>query len=288
MVRFLIFITFLISVIFISCSPAEYVDNQIEESSDMDSSTVQQSEKEQIDRQQDGSDEDESSPGGSDEPANDIDIDDDKDGNLSNWDMYLAVDDQFDVYFGTPMSTTGEVVGRGTDWTKEYHYRAEGRLSTDHLYVVTTSDRDGAQGFIGIFTNTTAEKSAVTGSSIWEVFPAGAYETTNKYWPEEWPMSKLPSQEDVDRAIAYATENDLWELPTSLSEFDNNPETDPEEVWPWNPWEHIYPNIPKESLWIWYDSGKIEDGRIPGVFRGGNHDEFLIFRISGKVHLGDN
>src|SRR5690606_39060534 len=98
---------------------------------------------------------------------------------------------------------------KGTDWTLEYHYTAEGRELTDYTYVATASDHSGAQGFIGIFTNTTLDKTTVTGEGVWEVFAAGAHQETNPYWPSEWPASQLPTQAQVDVAIAFAQQNSL-------------------------------------------------------------------------------
>ncbi len=220
----------------------------------------------------------------------DGDADSDADGDTDtstgeDWEMHLAVDDQFDVYFGTPIRTTGDRVGQGTDWTQEYFYTAKDRKSTDYLYVATASDLDGAQGFIGTFTNVTLGKTTTTSDDVWDVFAAGAHEATNPFWPDEWPASLLPTQEQVDTAIAYAQANKLWVTPTFDPAFDNDPNTDPTDGtgWTHNPWWYDYPNIPDNALWIWFDSGTIPDGEIPGVFTGGNHDEFLVFRVPGAV-----
>ena len=159
--------------------------------------------------------------------------------------------DWLDVYFGTPNKTTGTAVGQGTDWTKEYYYTAVDRLPTDYLYVATTSDRAGAQGFIGVFSNTTLDKTTTTGDDVWQVFAAGAFEATNPYWPDPWPESLLPTQEQVDTAIAYAQENNLWVTPLSFPEFDNDPDTDPTEdtPWSWNPWYYDYES---RFLLVWF------------------------------------
>jgi len=201
------------------------------------------------------------------------------------WTMTLSVDNQFDVYFGTPWETVGERVGQGTKWKQAYSFETDGKNATDHLYIATTSDQEGAQGFIGVFTNLTRDQTVVTGDAVWQVFPAGAYQTTNPYWPDPWPKSVLPTQEQVDVAIAYAQENALWVEPTSSAAFDNDPATDPTDgtPWTWDPWEQHHDGIPNDALRIWYDSGRIEDGRIPGVFTGGNHDEFLVFRVVGNT-----
>lgn len=205
-----------------------------------------------------------------------------------DWDMALAVDNQFDVYFGTPYETEGEMVGRGTEWYRQYLFTAAGKKPTDHLYVVTASDRDAAQGFIGTFKNITRGETVVTGDDVWQVFAAGAHEETNPYWPDEWPESELPTQEQVNVAIRFAQENSLWVTPFSDVAYDNNPETNVTDtgVWTVNPWGNHYDDIPDDALWIWYDSGKITDTNgLPAPFAGGNHDEFLIFRVAGRLEI---
>src|SRR5690606_11487807 len=119
-----------------------------------------------------------------------------------------------------------------------------------------------------------------------EVFAAGAHEATNPYWPAAWPQSQLPTQAEVDTAIAYVQQNNLWVAPVSHAEFDNNSSTPttPYE----DPWTPHYDNIPFDAEWIWHDSGKapadLPGGyNIPAPFEGFDHDEFLIFRISGAV-----
>jgi len=219
-------------------------------------------------------------------------VDDDCDGEtdelppLEDWDMYLTVDNQFDVYFGTPTATTDAVVGGGTNWTLEYHYTAEDRLPTDYLYVATASDHLVAQGFIGTFTNVTLDLTTNTGDDVWEVFPAGAYEETNPYWPGSWPSSLMPTQDQVDTAIAFAQEYGYWYTPVSATGYDNDPLTDPETPYS-TPWGVTYPNIPADAMWIWHESGAYYDCSLPSPLCGYNHDEFLVFRVAGAVEVVD-
>ena len=184
-----------------------------------------------------------------------------------DWDMHLTVDNQFDAYFGTA-TTTNFYAGRGTDWPTTYHYTAPGRGAGDFLYVATASDQSVAQGFIGVFTNTTRGVTVETGSDVWEVFPAGAYAATNPFGAHNWPANLLPTQAQVDTAIAYATANDLW-VP---------PDTDDAHVNGVSPWGSR-PDIPNSAKWIWHnkDKASFSSPFEPGV----NHDEFLVFRISG-------
>ncbi|MBN2715714.1 MAG: hypothetical protein JXX14_07645 [Deltaproteobacteria bacterium] len=204
-----------------------------------------------------------------------------------DWEMILTADNYFEVYFGTPLKTEGELVGYGDDWKDEFFFTAEDKRPTDHLYVVTASDHFVAQGFIGVFKNISRNKLVTTGDDVWQVFGAGAYEETNPYWPDPWPANVMPTQEQVDEAITYAHTNGLWATPFSESSYDNDPNTDPttDGVWTSNPWTADYPNIPDDAMWIWHDSGNVKDGSLPGPFSGGNHDEFLIFRVAGKIEI---
>ncbi len=199
-----------------------------------------------------------------------------------NWDMYLTVDNQFNIYFGTSTTTT-VAPGGGNDWTIEYHYQALGQLPTDYLYVATASDQQTAQGFIGTFTNTTTNATISTDNAVWEVFPAGAYAATNPYWPNPWPVSQMPTQAEVDAAIAFAEANGLWVAPTAVSGYDNDLLTPiAPNTWEWG---STYPNIQPSASWIWYDSGN-DPGMVnfrPAPINGFNHDEFLVFRVAGAA-----
>lgn len=201
-----------------------------------------------------------------------------------DWDMYLTVDNQFDVYFGTNLTTTGGVVGSGSNWNNEYHFTATGRAPTDYLYVTTSSDHKTAQGFIGWFKNVTTGATTTTGDVVWEVFPAGAYAATNPYAPNPWPASLMPTQTEVDAAIAYAENNNLWVTPVGASGYDNDPST---SIAPYGmEWGAFYPNMPKSAQWIWHDSGAGDPPHNfwwPRPMHAFNHDEFLVFRVAGAV-----
>jgi len=201
---------------------------------------------------------------------------------LEDWDIYITVDNQFDVYFGTPTATTGAVVGGGTDWPTEYHYTAIGRLPTDYLYVATASDQYVAQGFIGTFSNVTLGKTTNTGDDVWEVFPAGAHEETNPYWPSPWPTSLMPTQAQVDTAILFAQTHGLWVTPVGAPGYDNDPATPTAPyTYPWG--SASYAHIPADADWIWHQSATVYSGARPSPLEGYNHDEFLVFRVAGAI-----
>ncbi len=185
-----------------------------------------------------------------------------------DWTMRLTCDNQFDLYFGDPLVTTSHE-GFGNAWTTTYSFTATGRLPSDYIYVATSSDQQVAQGLIGEFTNTTQGRTSLTGDSEWQVFPAGAYAAALGL-PSPWPASLQPTRAQVDRAITYATLNGLWMA------TDTSPGGALNGVSPWG----LRPGISASAEWIWH--------RAPGgpadPLRGGfNHDEFLVFRLSGNV-----
>ncbi|MBX3405654.1 MAG: hypothetical protein KF869_02720 [Phycisphaeraceae bacterium] len=199
-----------------------------------------------------------------------------------NWEMYITVDNYFDVYFGTGISTTGAAVGSGNSWPTEYFFTAVSSPLTSYVYIVTSSDLAVAQGLIADFRNVTTNQNALSGDGNWAVFPAGAYAATNPFWPAPWPANTIATQAMVDNAINYATNNGLWVTPTGAPGYDNDPTT-PTAPFAY-PWAY-YPNIDPSAQWVWYDSGNgsLNPG-IPAPLGGGvNHDEFLVFRIPVDV-----
>lgn len=197
-----------------------------------------------------------------------------------NWTVHLTVDNQFDVYYGTPM-TTNFYAGGGNNWTTQYTFNATGRPTTDYLYVSTSSDYGGAQGFIGTFKNTTLNTKLDTNTTGWQVFPAGKYLQQIFGMGGAWPVSTMPTQTQVNAAIAYATINNLWVAPSTAAGYDNDPGT------PIAPYTFIWgtplPNVTPSAQWIWYDSGRSQSipSFMPTPFLGFNHDEFLVFRVPG-------
>ncbi len=197
-----------------------------------------------------------------------------------NWDIHLTVDNQFDVYYGTPFATN-YFAGGGNNWTVEYSFTALGRPSTDYLYVATASDFSAAQGFIATFKNTTLNTKLNTSTVGWQVFPAGKYLQPLFGISGPWPASTMPTQAQVDAAINYATTNNLWVAPSTAPGYDNDPST-PLTPYTWI-WPTSLPNVDKSAEWIWYDSGRSPGwpSFLPAPFAGFNHDEFLVFRVPG-------
>jgi hypothetical protein len=188
-----------------------------------------------------------------------------------NWDTYICVDNLFDAYYGTDSVTTG-YVGSGNNYNTTYHFAIPGRATTDYFYVVAASDRLSDQGFIGVFSNTTFNRTVHTSNVLWQVFPAGAYSATNPAYPSPWPANTLPTQAQVNTAIAYATSNNLWISPADPAD----------EVNDGSVFGGMRTSIPVSANWIWHNTGLGPDPNNP-LHGGFNHDEFLVFRLAGTV-----
>ncbi|MCC6428634.1 MAG: LamG domain-containing protein, partial [Phycisphaerales bacterium] len=187
--------------------------------------------------------------------------------------MDLTVDNQFDAYFGTAMATTF-FAGTSANWKIPVKLTALNRAPTDFVYVATASDQSVAQGFLGTFTNTTTGKTFDTGDSAWEVFPAGAHLQALFNMNGPWPAGVMPTQAQVDAAIAYATGNGLWQATDGFPNWDNR------VLGNITIWGHLAA-VPATAKWIWHNTGSANPLR-PGA----NHDEFLIFRIAGAAGAG--
>ncbi len=185
-----------------------------------------------------------------------------------DWTVHITCDNQFDLYFGTPLVTTSHE-GFGNSWPTTYTFNATGRLPSDYVYVATSSDQSVAQGLIGDFVNTTSGRTSLTGDSEWQVFPAGAYAAALGL-TSPWPPNLQPTQAQVDRAIHYATVNGLWQA------TDTAPGGALNGAAPWG----FRPGISANAEWIWH---RAPGGPADPLHGGFNHDEFLVFRLSGNV-----
>jgi len=46
--------------------------------------------------------------------------------------------------------------------------------------------------------------------------------------------------------------------------------------------------LPKQAQWIWYESGLVPAVWFASPYEGGNHQEFLVFRIAGEIPAPDS
>lgn len=188
-----------------------------------------------------------------------------------NWTANITVDNQYDIYFGTP-TTTNFYAGGDTDWTTTETWTATGRPSTDYLYVATASDHSVAQGFLGEFTNTTQSITFRTGSPFWDVFAAGPWLNTLYGMGGSWPAGTQPTQAQVDTAINFATTNNLWQTPDTYLDWDNRASGN---ITTWG----TRPGIANSAEWIWHIGSGLPPTTNP-FSPGADHDEFLIFRVA--------
>jgi hypothetical protein len=186
-----------------------------------------------------------------------------------DWTMKMTVDNQFAVYFGTNMATNYSA-GGGNNWGNTYTINATGRAATDYLYVATASDYSVSQGFIGQFTNTTRGTTVLTGAPDFQVFAAGQYLQQLFGMSGAWPVNIMPTQAQVDAAIAFATTNGLWTNTDGYANWDNR------STGNITTWGHR-PGISDFAQWIWHNTPGYTNPFTPGA----DHDEFLVFRING-------
>lgn len=189
-----------------------------------------------------------------------------------NWLVNMTVDNQFAAYKGTVGSTVGAAVGTGNSWSTTYTFNVTGMTASDYFYVATASDYAGAQGFLGEFNNTTLNYKFNTGGTQWEVFPVGKYlQQIDASWPAVWPALQMPTQGQVDQALAWAVSNSgVWITPAEFTNWDNRTTGNI------TTWGHRAGIDPKAE-WIWNDAR----GTGNPLQGGYNHDEFLIFRVPG-------
>ena len=202
-----------------------------------------------------------------------------------DWDIYLTIDNFGTVYFGTCTKTVGGLVGISSNWTVEDHFVASNQPPGGYLYVAAASDHAVAQGFVCKFKNVTFNSTFWTGDPAWQVFPACKYAGIPGITCP-WTANTQPTQTQVDAAIAYASANNFWVTPTSAPGYDLDPST-PTGSYSYS-WGYSFPHIwqssdlPNQAMWIWYESGLVPSGAFHTPFEGGNHQEFLVFRIAGR------
>ncbi|MEZ6120661.1 MAG: PEP-CTERM sorting domain-containing protein [Pirellulaceae bacterium] len=185
-----------------------------------------------------------------------------------NFTMHITVDNQYAAYKGNATSTSS-LIGSDKDWTTVETYTGTIDPNSEFLYVATASDHRGLQGFFADFHNDTKGISILTGDPVWQVFPAGAYlQQIDTSWPSTWPRLLMPTQTQVDQAIAYADANNLWLTPATGPGYNSG----------YNPWGRTFSPISSNADFIWHDNGLNNSSRAP--FEGFNHDEFLVFRVA--------
>lgn len=190
---------------------------------------------------------------------------------LDTWQIKMTVDNQYAAYVGTSSATVGSAVQTDNNWATTESFTVGGMSASDYFYVATASDWGTAQGFLGEFNNVTQGYNFNTGSSQWEVLPAGAYlQQINSSWASTWAYNTMPTQSEVDQALAWAASNtSAWVTPAEYLNWDNRVTGN---ITTWGHRSGIDPT----AEWIWNNTGTGNPFQY-----GANHDEFLIFRVAG-------
>lgn len=113
-----------------------------------------------------------------------------------NVDVWMSCDNQFELYTGTALSTTGSVIGGVNNWAAATNY-VFGTNPGDYLYVVGADYGAvfGLGGYVSIDGGTTY--TAILAGNGWESVRIG-------------PATAWPAQPLIDTWISNATLGGLW------------------------------------------------------------------------------
>jgi hypothetical protein len=170
----------------------------------------------------------------------------------------ITVDNSYALFVGTRTQAT-TFVGSDFTWPTVETYNFN--LSSDsYLYVVTASDLQVAQGFLGQFENLDSAFKFYSNDPQWQVMATGLGAAA----PYSGSASNLSllTQELLD-ANAGGNATNGW-VPLTTGPTNG--------AAPWGPMGSIDP----AARWVWHSSNGDTDPTTPGF----NHDEWLVFRIA--------
>lgn len=170
----------------------------------------------------------------------------------------MTIDNSYALFYGTQFAATN-FVGSDFDWTTTETYNFN--LPSNHyLYIVTASDLDVAQGFLGQFENLNTGYKFYSHDPQWQVTATGLGPAA-PYSGSASDLALLTSQILV--ANAGGNPSNGW-VGVTAGPFNG--------AAPWGP----RPGIDAAARWVWYSSNGDPDPTTPGF----NHKEWLIFRIA--------
>lgn len=171
----------------------------------------------------------------------------------------MTVDNSYALFYGGHTAAT-TFVGSDGNWptVETYNFNLP---SDQYLYVVTASDLNVAQGFLGQFENLDSGYKFYSSDPQWQVMATGLGNVGAPYSGSALDLALL-TKEILD-ANAGGNASNGW---VGLTAGPTNGSA------PWGP----ISGIDSAARWVWYSSDGDPDPTSPGV----DHDEWLVFRIA--------
>lgn len=172
----------------------------------------------------------------------------------------MTVDNSYALFYGTQTGGGLTFVGSDYNWatTETYNFNLP---SNYYIYVVTASDLQVAQGFLGQFENTSTNYKFYTQDPQWQVTATGLGNTGAPYTGSASDLALLT--QEILNANAGTNASGGW-VGTVGGPLNGS--------MPWG----LRPNIDAAAQWVWHSANGDPDPTTPGF----NHNEWLIFRIA--------
>ncbi len=170
----------------------------------------------------------------------------------------MTVDNSYALFYGTQTAATN-FVGSDFNWptVETYNFNLP---ANQYMYVVTASDLNVAQGFLGQFENLDSNYKFYSNDPQWQVMATGLGNIGAPYTGSAADLALL-TQEILD-ANGGGNASNGW---VGLTAGPVNGSA------PWG----VLSGIDLAARWTWYSSNGDPDPTTPGF----NHDEWLVFRI---------
>jgi hypothetical protein len=173
----------------------------------------------------------------------------------------ITVDNSYAIFVGNS-TVANTFVGADFSWptTETYNFDLN---TASYLYVVTASDLNVAQGFLGQFDNTTAGYTFYSNDPQWQVMATGLGNSGAPYSGSAADLALL--SKEIQDANAGGNASNGW---VGLTAGDFNGAS------PWG----FRPGIDAAARWVWYAGGNCS---VTNPTNGGcNANEWLVFRIA--------
>lgn len=188
----------------------------------------------------------------------------------------LTADNAYQLWLGTSAQVTTKIAEDENCTAADIFLQPEtisvpDVAGAEYLYLVAYSDDADRQGALGQLT--LGSRTLYTGDAPWEVFATGL-----DHDPGCGGASGAPSTASIDQQIALANSNaglsqssGGW-VGTTGTSLGRLAVGEPNDL-PGGTYQ-LATGIDSQARWMWFDSRPPSD-----AFRGGNHKEYLIFRL---------